>query len=68
MAQLFSHDGKVDGSTPETSIYGDNLLPIIAIAQNGFHLSITDIAFVRYVVITDKLWRQTILYAHSVQS
>ena len=34
---------------------GDNLLPIIA--QNSFDLSITDIAFVIYVVIADKLSR-----------
>ena len=28
------------------TVIGDNLLPIIAIAQNSFHLSITDIALV----------------------
>ena len=35
----------------------DNLLPIIVIAQNSFDLSITDIAFVIYFVIADKLSR-----------
>ena len=46
------------------------LLPIIVIAQNSFDigLSITDIAFVRYFVITDKLSRWTIFYAYSVQN
>ena len=34
-------------------VIGDNLLPIIAIAQNSFNLSITDIAFVIYFVIAD---------------
>ena len=38
-------------------IYRDNLLPIIVIAQNMFDLSITDIAFVIYFVIADKLSR-----------
>ena len=35
----------------------DNLLPIIVITQNMFDLSITDIAFVIYFVIVDKLSR-----------
>ena len=34
----------------EISIYRDNLLPIIAIAQNSLDLSTTDIAFVIYFV------------------
>ena len=38
-------------------VIGDNFLPIIVIAQNSFHLSITDIAFVIYFVIVDKLSR-----------
>ena len=41
----------------EMGIYRDNLLPIIVIAQNSFGLSITDIAFVIYFVIADKLSR-----------
>ena len=49
-------------------VIGDNFLPIIVIAQNSLDLSITDIAFVIYFVIADKLSRQTILYAHTVQS
>ena len=36
-------------------VVGDNLLPIIVIAQNSLDLSITDIAFVIYFVIADKL-------------
>ena len=36
---------------------GDNFLPIIVIAQNSFDLLITDIAFVIYLVIADKLSR-----------
>ena len=36
-------------------VIGDNFLPIIVIAQNSFELSITDIAFVIYFVIADKL-------------
>ena len=40
-----------------TIVIGDNLLPIIVIAQNGFDLSITDIAFVIFFVIADKLSR-----------
>ena len=36
-------------------VFGDNLLPIIVTAQNGFDLSITDVAFVIYFVIADKL-------------
>ena len=35
-------------------VIGDNLLPIIVIAQNNFDLSITDITFVMYFVIADK--------------
>ena len=35
-------------------VIGDDFLPIIVIAQNGFDLSITDIAFVIYLVIADK--------------
>ena len=51
---------------PEMGIYRDNLsaivignnfLPIIVIAQNCLDLSITDIAFVVYFVIADKLSR-----------
>ena len=38
-------------------VVGDNFLPIIAIAQNSLNLSITDIAFVIYFVIADKLSR-----------
>ena len=38
-------------------VFGDNLLPIIVIAQNSFDLSNTDIAFVIYFVIADKLSR-----------
>ena len=38
-------------------VIGDILLPIIVIAQNSFDLSITDIAFVIYFVIADKLSR-----------
>ena len=38
-------------------VIGDNFLPIIVIAQNTFDLSITDIAFVIYLVISDKLSR-----------
>ena len=38
-------------------VIGDNLLPIIVIAQNSFDLSITDIAFAIYFVIADKLSR-----------
>ena len=38
-------------------VIGDNLLPIIVIAQNSFNLSITDIAFVKYFVIANKLSR-----------
>ena len=38
-------------------VIGDNLLPIIVIAQNSFDLSITDIALVIYFVIADKLSR-----------
>ena len=35
-------------------VIGDNLLPNIVIAQNSLDLSITDIAFVKYLVISDK--------------
>ena len=51
---------------PEMGIYrdnlsaiviGDNLLPIIVIAQHSFDLLITDIAFAIYFVIADKLSR-----------
>ena len=38
-------------------IYRDNFLPIIVIAQNSFSLSITNIAYVIYFVIADKLSR-----------
>ena len=38
-------------------VISDNLLPIIVIAENIFNLSITDIAFVIYFVIADKLSR-----------
>ena len=38
-------------------VIGDNLLPIIVIAQNSFDLSITDIDFVTRFVIADKLSR-----------
>ena len=57
---------KITSLLPEMGIYrdnlsaiviGDNLLPIIVIAQNMFDLSITDIAFVMYFVIADKLSR-----------
>ena len=36
-------------------VIGDNSLPIIVIAQNSLDLSNTDIAFVIYFVIADKL-------------
>ena len=39
-------------------VIGDNLLPIIVIAENSFDLSITDIALATYFVIADKLSRQ----------
>ena len=38
-------------------VIGDNLLPILVIAENNFDLWITDIAFVIYFVIVDKLLR-----------
>ena len=38
-------------------VIGDNFLPIIVIAQNCLDLSITNIAFVQYFVIADKLSR-----------
>ena len=49
-------------------VIGDNFLPIIVISQNSFDLSITDIAFAIYLVIADKLSRQTIFYVYSVQT
>ena len=41
-------------------VIGDNLLPIIVIAQNSFDLSTTDIAFSIYFVIAinDSVWTQ----------
>ena len=56
--------GVVDSGWSETGIYrdnllaiviGDNLLPIIVIAQNSFDLWISDIAFVICFVSADKL-------------
>ena len=38
-------------------VIGGNLLPIIVIAQSSFDLLATDIAFVKYFVIDDKLSR-----------
>ena len=38
-------------------VIGDNLIPIIVIAENSFDLSITDITLVVYFVIADKLSR-----------
>ena len=38
-------------------VIGDNVLPIVVIAQDSLDLSITDIAFVIYFVIADKLSR-----------
>ena len=38
-------------------VIGDIILPIIVIAQNNFDSLITDIAFVTYFVIADKLSR-----------
>ena len=38
-------------------VIGDDFLPIIVIVQNSLNLSITDIAFVIYFVIADKLTR-----------
>ena len=38
-------------------VIGENLLPIIVIAQNSFGSSITDIALVIYFVIAHKLSR-----------
>ena len=37
-------------------VVGDNLLPIIVIAQNSFDLSVADIAFI-YFIIAHKLSR-----------
>ena len=48
-------------------VIGDSFLPIIVIAQHGLDLSITDIVFVIYCVIADKLSRKTIVYAHCVK-
>ena len=54
------------------AIYRDNLsaivIPIFVIAEKSFDLSITDIAFIIYFVIVDKLLRYTTLYLHSDQS
>ena len=41
----------------EMGIYRDNFLPIIVTAENSFDLCITDIAFVIYFFIADKLSR-----------
>ena len=49
-------------------VIGDNLVPIFVIAEKSFDLSITDIAFIIYFVIVDKLLRYTTLYLHSDQS
>ena len=49
-------------------VIGDNFLPLIVIAQKSFNVSITDIVFVIYLVIADKLSRKTIFYAYSVQT
>ena len=38
-------------------VIGDNFLPIIVFAQSSFDLSITDIAYVIYLGIADKLSR-----------
>ena len=38
-------------------VIGNNLLSIIVITQNSFDLSITDITFVMYFVIANKLSR-----------
>ena len=38
-------------------VIGDNFLPIIVIAQKSLDLSITDIVFVIYFVIADKISR-----------
>ena len=38
-------------------VIGHNLSPIIVIVQNGLDLAITDITFVIYFVIADKLSR-----------
>ena len=45
------------GDNLSAIVIGDNFLPIFVVAQNGFDLSITDIAFVIYFVIADKLSR-----------
>ena len=59
---------KITISHTEIGIYRDNFSPLIVIAQKSFDLSITDIAFVIYLVIADKLSRETIFYAHSAQT
>ena len=43
------------GDSLSAIVIGDDLLPIIVIAQNSFGLLITDITFVIYFVIADKL-------------
>ena len=62
---------------PEMGIYQDNLSsivisnnlsPIIVIAQKSFDLLITNIVFVMYFVIDDKLSRSTIFKPVAVQS
>ena len=47
----------IDRDNLSAIVIGNNFLPIIVIAQNSFDLSITDIAFVLYFVIADKLSR-----------
>ena len=44
---------------------GNNVLPIIVIAENSFDLWITDIAFLIYFVIADKLHRDKQFLMHS---
>ena len=44
-------------SNNRTTTARKNFLPVIVIAQNSFDSSITDIAFVIYFVIADKLSR-----------
>ena len=60
------HSSRESNPLPDMGIYrdnlsaigiGDNFLPIIVMDQNGLDLSITDIAFVIYFVIADKLSR-----------
>ena len=45
------------GDNLSAIVIGDNLFPIIVIAQNSFDLLITDIAFAIHFVIADKLSR-----------